>query len=200
MVCKKQLAIKAAILLPVLPRHLSSDTMGSATGDSAEDNRFDGLFATVAEQAGGIEPLFDYFFGFLCRKTDFFTVGRAACKDMLDKSFRKWTDKATEKAERERLQREEQQKKQQQKQQQQQQQRHQQRQQPVDLSSRPKVEELTEEEEALFAPPESKAAETPSTAAEGATASSKEKGEEGSTSDDDNESSRPEGNGGQTDK
>ena len=167
--------------------------MGSAAGDSGEDNRFDGLFATVAEQAGGIEPLFDYFFGFLCRKTDFFTVGRAACKDMLDTSFRKWTEKATEKAERDRLQREKQQQKQQQ--QQQQQQKQQKRQQQVDLSSRPKVEELTEEEEALFAP-----AEKAAIAAADATASSKSTGEEGSTSDEERESSRPEGNGGQTDK
>ncbi|CDI74621.1 nuclear movement domain-containing protein, putative [Eimeria praecox] len=165
--------------------------MGSSAGDSAEDSRFDGLFATVAEQAGGIDPLFDYFFGFLCRKTDFFTVGRAACKDMLDKSFRKWTDKATEKAERERLQREKQQKQQQK---QQEQQRQQQRAQPVDLSNRPKVEELTEEEEALFAPAENKAAATD------ASASSKPVGEEGSTSDEEGERSRPEGNGGQTDK
>ncbi|CDJ31736.1 uncharacterized protein EMH_0010080 [Eimeria mitis] len=174
--------------------------MGSAAGDSTEDNRFDGLFATVAEQAGGIEPLFDYFFGFLCRKTDFFTVGRAACKDMLDKSFRKWTDKATEKAEKERIQREKQQKQQQQRQQQrQEQERQRQRQQPVDLSNRPKVEELTEEEEALFAPAENKAAAA-STAAADVPPSAKSTGEEGDTSDDEKETTRPEGNGGQTDK
>jgi len=37
------------------------------------DDKFDGLYMTVAQQAGGIDPLFDSFFGFLRRKTDFFT-------------------------------------------------------------------------------------------------------------------------------
>ena len=38
----------------------------------AED-RFDGMFLTVAQQAQGIEPLMDAMFSFLRRKTDFFT-------------------------------------------------------------------------------------------------------------------------------
>lgn len=40
-----------------------------ATGD----DKFDGLYMTVAQQAGGIDPLFDSFFGFLRRKTDYFS-------------------------------------------------------------------------------------------------------------------------------
>jgi len=36
------------------------------------DDRFDNLFATVASNANGIEPLLDVFFGFLLRRTDFF--------------------------------------------------------------------------------------------------------------------------------
>jgi len=39
---------------------------------SGED-RFDGLFLNVAQNAGGIDGIFDAFFGFLLRKTDFFT-------------------------------------------------------------------------------------------------------------------------------
>jgi len=37
------------------------------------EERFDGMFLTVAQQAQGIEPLLECFFGFLHRKTDFFT-------------------------------------------------------------------------------------------------------------------------------
>jgi hypothetical protein len=36
------------------------------------DERFDGLFLNVAQQAQGIEPLLDNLFSFLRRKTDFF--------------------------------------------------------------------------------------------------------------------------------
>jgi hypothetical protein len=38
----------------------------------AED-RFDGMFLTVANQANGIEPLLESMFSFLRRKTDFFS-------------------------------------------------------------------------------------------------------------------------------
>jgi hypothetical protein len=37
-----------------------------------DDDRFDGLYLTVAQQARGIEPLLDTMFSFLRRKTDFF--------------------------------------------------------------------------------------------------------------------------------
>jgi hypothetical protein len=37
------------------------------------EDRFDGLYLTVAQQARGIEPLLDTLFGFLRRKTDFFS-------------------------------------------------------------------------------------------------------------------------------
>lgn len=39
---------------------------------SVDDDRFDGLYLTVAQQAQGIEPLLDTVFSFLRRKTDFF--------------------------------------------------------------------------------------------------------------------------------
>lgn len=39
----------------------------------SSDDRFDGLFMNVAQNAQGIEPLLDHLFGFLRRKTDFFT-------------------------------------------------------------------------------------------------------------------------------
>jgi hypothetical protein len=39
----------------------------------AEAERFDGILLNVAQQAGSIENILDIFFGFLNRKTDFFT-------------------------------------------------------------------------------------------------------------------------------
>mmetsp|Transcript_28437 Transcript_28437/g.43625 ORF Transcript_28437/g.43625 Transcript_28437/m.43625 type:complete len:93 (-) Transcript_28437:33-311(-) len=38
-----------------------------------DDERFDGLYLNVAQQARGIEPLLDTVFSFLRRKTDFFS-------------------------------------------------------------------------------------------------------------------------------
>ena len=43
----------------------------------ADDDRFDGMFLTIAQQAQGIEPLLDYLFSFLRRKTDFFAGASA---------------------------------------------------------------------------------------------------------------------------
>jgi hypothetical protein len=42
------------------------------TADFTTDERFDGLYATIASQTQGIEPLLDSMFSFLRRKTDFF--------------------------------------------------------------------------------------------------------------------------------
>jgi hypothetical protein len=38
------------------------------------DRPFDGLFLSVAQKCGGIEPLLDEFFSFLHRRTDFYVV------------------------------------------------------------------------------------------------------------------------------
>ncbi|KAL8428067.1 hypothetical protein ACSSS7_007421 [Eimeria intestinalis] len=165
------------------------------------DVRFDGLFGTVAEQAGGIEPLFDYFFGFLCRKTDYFTVSQATCKDMLDKSFKKWVQKAKEKEERDRVERAKRLEQEQRKQQQQRQQ--QQSPQPMNLESRPKVEELTEEEEAAFSVNQGAIgmeAEATSPASGKKNPEKSEEGKADASEDEENTPPRPEGNGGTTDK
>lgn len=64
----------------------------------AADERFDGLFLNMAQQAGSIDNIFDAFFGFLGRKTDFY-VGCANKKDALDmvtKAFDKHYEKALE--------------------------------------------------------------------------------------------------------
>ena len=38
-----------------------------------EEEKFDGMFMTIAQQAHGIEPLLETLFSFLRRKTDFFS-------------------------------------------------------------------------------------------------------------------------------
>lgn len=40
---------------------------------SSDDERFDGMFLSIAQQSQGIEPLLDVLFSFLRRKTDFFS-------------------------------------------------------------------------------------------------------------------------------
>ncbi|CAM9470602.1 unnamed protein product, partial [Heterosigma akashiwo] len=56
----------------------------------SEEERFDGIFLTVAQQARGIEPLLDNMFSFLRRKTDFFTgADHSTCEQMVVGSFRK---------------------------------------------------------------------------------------------------------------
>ena len=42
----------------------------------ADAEKYDDVLMTVAGQCGGIQPLFDVFFSFLFRKTDFFHVVR----------------------------------------------------------------------------------------------------------------------------
>lgn len=39
----------------------------------ADDDRFDGLYLNLAQQNQGIDNLLESFFGFLRRKTDFYT-------------------------------------------------------------------------------------------------------------------------------
>ena len=50
--------------------HLPPHTM--APPDFTNDDRFDGLYLNIANQAQGIEPLLDTVFSFLRRKSDFF--------------------------------------------------------------------------------------------------------------------------------
>ena len=57
---------------------------------SKEDDRFDNLFLTVAQNAQGIEPLLDHLFSFLRRKTDFFTgASEEAIEELVLKVIRK---------------------------------------------------------------------------------------------------------------
>uniref|UniRef100_A0A7S0L513 Nuclear migration protein nudC n=1 Tax=Coccolithus braarudii TaxID=221442 RepID=A0A7S0L513_9EUKA len=63
-----------------------------------DDERFDGMYLQLAQQVGGIDPLLDSFFGFLRRKTDFFSgaVSADAAQETLLKAFGKNRDRAAE--------------------------------------------------------------------------------------------------------
>lgn len=49
---------------------------------ASQEERFDGVFMSVVQQAQGIEPFFDSLFSFMRRKTDFFTQ-KQVCKNMV---------------------------------------------------------------------------------------------------------------------
>ncbi len=58
----------------------------------AQDERFDGLLLNMAQSAGRIDNIFDSFFGFMLRKTDFFVGEDDKSKAMgpVSKSFDKF--------------------------------------------------------------------------------------------------------------
>mmetsp|Transcript_39499 Transcript_39499/g.65505 ORF Transcript_39499/g.65505 Transcript_39499/m.65505 type:complete len:324 (+) Transcript_39499:71-1042(+) len=65
-----------------------------------DDDRFDGMYMNLAQQVGGIDPLLDSFFGFLRRKTDFYTGAESAdkAKETVLKVFMKNKDRSLEDA------------------------------------------------------------------------------------------------------
>eukprot|EP00669_Euglena_mutabilis_P001694 TRINITY_DN12275_c0_g1_i1.p1 TRINITY_DN12275_c0_g1~~TRINITY_DN12275_c0_g1_i1.p1 ORF type:complete len:329 (+),score=142.55 TRINITY_DN12275_c0_g1_i1:25-987(+) len=62
------------------------------------DDKFDGVLFGIAQQhTEGVGSLLDTFFGFLARKTDFFTgVGAAEAQKAVQESFVKWSERAKE--------------------------------------------------------------------------------------------------------
>ena len=68
-----------------------------------EDERFDGMFMQVAQQAGGIENILDVFFGFLNRKTDFFTgADEGKSRSLVNVHLEKWIAEGKRKADEDR--------------------------------------------------------------------------------------------------
>ena len=59
---------------------------------SETNEEFDGLLMTVIQKARGIDNYFDAVFGFLYRKTDFFTNATKS-REILDVQFNKYLNK-----------------------------------------------------------------------------------------------------------
>ena len=67
---------------------------------SGTNDEYDGLLMTVIQKAGGIDNYFDAVFGFLFRKTDFFT-NETKAREIMDVQFKKYVTKYQDKVERE---------------------------------------------------------------------------------------------------
>ena len=67
---------------------------------SGVNDEYDGLLMTVIQKAGGIDNYFDAVFGFLFRKTDFFT-NEVKSREIMDVQFKKYVTKYKDKVERE---------------------------------------------------------------------------------------------------
>ena len=67
---------------------------------SESNEEFDGLLMTVIQKARGIDNYFDAVFGFLYRKTDFFTNAEKS-KEIIEVQFKKYLNKYQDKLERE---------------------------------------------------------------------------------------------------
>jgi len=63
-----------------------------------DDERFDGMYMNMAQQVGGIDTLLDSFFGFMRRKTDFFSGAQSedAARETVLKAFTKNKERADE--------------------------------------------------------------------------------------------------------
>mmetsp|Transcript_35313 Transcript_35313/g.75247 ORF Transcript_35313/g.75247 Transcript_35313/m.75247 type:complete len:328 (-) Transcript_35313:104-1087(-) len=154
-----------------------------------DPDKFDGILMTIAQQSGSIDAILDSFFGFLQRKTDFFSGAQSdeAARELVLKYYSKhWKvgqkkraeiqeknriadEERKAKAEEKRRKDEEEYKKRQE-----------------EMASRPKVEEVTEEEaEAIKAKKEAK---------------EKPEGEDDGNKSDEDKEPPPTGNGGATDK
>jgi len=167
----------------------------------AEAERFDGLLLNIAQQAGSIETILDVFFGFLNRKTDFFTGAQeeSAAEALVLKYYKKhWKaglKKRTEQQEKNRLADEERKKRADDKKKKDEEE-YQRKQKTAE--EHPKIEEVTEEEAA-----EIKAEKSGKKAAKAEPKEGEEKKAEGDEDKEDEEDSKeppPTGNGGKTDK
>jgi len=161
-----------------------------------DPERFDGVLLNIAQQSGSIDGILDCFFGFLHRKTDFFTGAQdeQAAEQMVLKYYKKHWKAGQKKrqeiqeknriADEERKQKAEERKKQDEEEY---------RKKQEEMANKSKIEEVTDEEAAKIKA-DKQQKEEDSSKAEG--------GDEGAKSDDEGGSKEPPplGNGGQTDK
>jgi len=156
-----------------------------------DPERFDAVLLNIAQQSGSIDGILDIFFGFLQRKTDFFTGAQSeeAAQEMVLKYYKKhWkagVKKRSEIGEKNRIADEERRVKAEEKKHKDEEEY---RKRQEELASRPKVEEVTDEEAAAIKAKKEKKEEA------------KDGEDEGEKSDEDSKESPPDGNGGTTDK
>mmetsp|Transcript_15638 Transcript_15638/g.33260 ORF Transcript_15638/g.33260 Transcript_15638/m.33260 type:complete len:333 (+) Transcript_15638:87-1085(+) len=161
--------------------------------EGADAERFDGVLLNIAQQAGSIDNILDTFFGFLQRKTDFFTGAQdeQAAEKMVLAHYRKhWkvgqkrrmeNEEKNRIADAERKKRAEEQKR-----------KDEEEWQRKQAEAPPKIEEVTEEEAAEIKDKKAKAADTKEETVEKADGEEKE--------EEDSKEPPPLGNGGTTDK
>jgi len=168
--------------------------------EGSEDERFDGIMLNIAQQAGSIDNILDAFFGFLNRKTDFFTgaqdeaAGEAMVMKYYKKHYKAGAKKRTEQQEKNRLADEERKKRAEEKRKKDEDEyKKRQEEKAKKDAEQPKIEEITEEEAAeIKAEKQGKKEEKKSDDME----------EDGEKADEEEDSKEPppEGNGGKTDK
>lgn len=171
----------------------------------AEAERFDGILLNIAQQGGSIENILDIFFGFLNRKTDFFTGAQdeAAAEQLVLKYYKKhWKagqKKRTEQQEKNRLADEERKKRASDKKAKDEEEynKRQADKKKTEDEEKPQIEEVTEEEAAAIKAEKSgKKAEKEDKKED----TTEEKKEEDEKEDEDNKEPPPLGNGGKTEK
>ncbi|EER04571.1 conserved hypothetical protein [Perkinsus marinus ATCC 50983] len=162
---------------------------------STDLSKFDGVYLSVAQQVGAIEPLLDSFFSFLERKTDFMTgeTSPGAARDMVTRCFDKHYQIAMQRKEADavRNKREDEERKARARAQRKadmEEYEARKRRQEVEEEKEPKIVEVTEEEEEAIKKDEAmKEAE-------------KENADDDNTEEDEDSTPPPPGNGGSTDK
>eukprot|EP00930_Biecheleria_cincta_P055885 TRINITY_DN42136_c0_g1_i1.p1 TRINITY_DN42136_c0_g1~~TRINITY_DN42136_c0_g1_i1.p1 ORF type:complete len:333 (+),score=109.26 TRINITY_DN42136_c0_g1_i1:143-1141(+) len=160
------------------------------------DERFDGLLLNMAQQAGSIDNIFDSFFGFLLRKTDFFTgvTDQKAVEEKVTKYFKKYwkqgEKKRKEQAERNAAADEERKKKAEEQKRKDEEEYARRQEEAKKRKEEPKIEEVTEEEADKIKAEEASAKKD----------GEDEEGEKDDADDKDDKEPPPEGNGGKTDK
>jgi len=176
----------------------------------AEAERFDGILLNIAQQGGSIENILDIFFGFLNRKTDFFTGAQdeKAAEALVLKYYKKhWKSgqkKRTEQQEKNRLADEERKKRAEDKKKKDEEEytKRQAEQKKKDDEEQPKIEEVTEEEAAEIKAEKAGKGKKEEKAEEGK--DEKEEGKDDKKEDEKEEEESKEppplGNGGKTDK
>jgi len=172
--------------------------------DASDAEKFDGILLNVAQQAGSIENILDTFFGFLQRKTDFFTGSQdeAAAEQMVMKYYKKhWKagqKRREENKEKNRVADEERKKRQEEKKKKDEEE-YQKRQAELKKKEEeaPKIEEVTEEEAAAIKAEKAQKKDDDSNEEK-----PKENAEDADKEDDEKDSKEPPppGNGGTTDK